>query len=225
MNMKGSRSGCSGRALATCWLPVSWGTTYVTVTELLPSGRPMFVATCESCRRRSGWCSLPAPGRRCREVEAAGEPSGCGPRYSRSFNFGIFFPLLIVAVYRLPGGVAAAVGGLQPLTRRALSWLSAARRARGLASRHRRDAAVGVALVVVRPGAGIEPLGPRGGRRQRVVRGRRRADEAVPRADEPVVGDRLAAARRRRGTRAARPRRRRMAAPAHGTRTWSGSPT
>ena len=30
------------------------------------------------------------------------------------FNFGFFFPLLVVAVYRLPGGVAAA-GGAAPL--------------------------------------------------------------------------------------------------------------
>ena len=46
---------------------------------------------------------------------APAAPSGGAPRCSALFNFGIFFPLLVVAVQRLPGGVAAAVGGLQPL--------------------------------------------------------------------------------------------------------------
>ena len=31
-------------ALLTVLAPVSWGTTYVTITELLPDGRPLLVA-------------------------------------------------------------------------------------------------------------------------------------------------------------------------------------
>ena len=48
-----------------------------------------------------------------------------------AFNFAIFFPLLVVAVYRLPGGVAAAVGGLQPLLGRAALVAGDAARDRG----------------------------------------------------------------------------------------------
>jgi probable blue pigment (indigoidine) exporter len=75
------------------------------------------------------------------------------------FNFGLFFPLLVVAVYRLPGGVAAAVGGLQPLLVAGVAWLVTGRRP------HARELAVGVAavlgvaLVVLRPGAHVDAVG------------------------------------------------------------------
>ena len=75
------------------------------------------------------------------------------------FNFGIFFPLLSVAVYRLPGGVASAVGGLQPLFVATLS--------RPLAGNVPRQwdlvvgsvAAIGVCLVAIHPGADLDPVG------------------------------------------------------------------
>ena len=74
-------------------------------------------------------------------------------------NFGLFFPLLVVAVYRLPGGVAAAAGGLQPLLVAGLSGLLIGRRP------PRRElvvgvvAMLGVGLIVVRPGADIDAVG------------------------------------------------------------------
>ena len=73
-------------------------------------------------------------------------------------NFGLFFPLLIVAVYRLPGGVAATAGGLQPLFVAGLSWLLVGRRpprqlVLGVV------AMLGVGLIVVRPGADIDAVG------------------------------------------------------------------
>ncbi|HUF98173.1 MAG TPA: EamA family transporter, partial [Ilumatobacter sp.] len=74
-------------------------------------------------------------------------------------NFAVFFPLLVVAIYRLPGGVAASAGGVQPLLVAALSA------ALGVSVPRRRDlvvgiiAAIGVALVVVRPGASVDPVG------------------------------------------------------------------
>ena len=33
----------------TVLAPIVWGTTYVTVTELLPPGRPLLVAAARSC--------------------------------------------------------------------------------------------------------------------------------------------------------------------------------
>jgi probable blue pigment (indigoidine) exporter len=139
----------------TMLAPVSWGTTYVVVTELLPAGRPMFVAAM-------------------RVVPAGVMLVGAGAFVSRwrprgaewwrtgllaVFNFGLFFPLLIVAVYRLPGGVAAAVGGFQPLLVAALSWLVSDRRPRLLEVVVGAVAALGVALVVIRPGAGVDTVG------------------------------------------------------------------
>jgi probable blue pigment (indigoidine) exporter len=76
-----------------------------------------------------------------------------------TFNFGLFFPLLAVAVYRLPGGVAAAVGGLQPLLVAGLTWLLAGRRPRRVDVAVGVAAAFGVALVVLRPGADLDPIG------------------------------------------------------------------
>ena len=79
----------------------------------------------------------------------------------RLFNFGVFFPLLVVAVYRLPGGVAAAVGGLQPLLVVALTAGCSPASARPSTSPWVSWPQSGVALVVLRPGA--EP----GSRRRR----------------------------------------------------------
>jgi probable blue pigment (indigoidine) exporter len=135
--------------------PISWGTTYVTVTELLPAGRPLLVAAGRVVPagailalygwRRSRW-----------------RPRGAELRSTcilALFNFGIFFPLLIVAVYRLPGGVAAAVGGVQPLLVAMLTWILSRRAPRLVDVLAGVAAAAGVGLVVVRPGAGIDPVG------------------------------------------------------------------
>jgi len=75
------------------------------------------------------------------------------------FNFGLFFPLLAVAVYRLPGGVAAAAGGIQPLLVATLTWLVTRRPPRPRDLAIGAVAALGVALVVVRPHADIDPVG------------------------------------------------------------------
>jgi probable blue pigment (indigoidine) exporter len=142
-------------ALTTAVAPVSWGTTYVTITELLPDGRPLFVALVRVAPAGVVLLVLGALiARRRPQIGSWGRTIALG-----LCNFGIFFPLLFVAVYRLPGGVAAAVGGLQPLLVLALTRVVAGERPR------RRDlvlamvAVIGVALVVVRPGADIDPLG------------------------------------------------------------------
>lgn len=142
-------------ALVTLLAPVSWGTTYVAITEMLPDGRPLLVA--------------------CLRVLPAGLAlAGYGlvvqrwrPRRSEwlrigvlaLLNFGFFFPLLILAIYRLPGGVAASVGGIQPLLVAGISFLvrrePIARRSTAIGV----FAALGVGLVVVRPGAVVDWLG------------------------------------------------------------------
>lgn len=75
------------------------------------------------------------------------------------FNCGIFFPLLIVSVYRLPGGVAAAVGGLQPLLVGLLTWLLNRARPRPRDLAVGSVAALGVGLIVLRPAAGLDSVG------------------------------------------------------------------
>jgi probable blue pigment (indigoidine) exporter len=142
-------------ALTTVLAPISWGTTYVTVTELLPAGRPLFVA---AMRVLPAGVVLVLAGR----LVSRWRPRGREWWHTltlATFNFGLFFPLLVVAVYRLPGGVAAAAGGLQPLLVAALTGWSTRRRPRRLDIVIGAIAATGVALVVVRPGAGIDPVG------------------------------------------------------------------
>lgn len=142
-------------ALRTALAPIWWGTTYVVVAELLPAGRPMFVAAVRVIPAglllaaiglvRSGWRPHGVEWGRTAALGAA--------------NFGIFFPLLFVAVYRLPGGVAAAAGGLQPLLVLLITWAAVGDRPRRSSVAVGAVAALGVALVVVRPGAGIDPIG------------------------------------------------------------------
>ena len=66
-------------------------------------------------------------------------------------NIGAFFPLLFISAYRLPGGLAAVVGSLQPLIIAALTatlgWRQPPRRQVALAV-----GAAGV-LIILRPGA------------------------------------------------------------------------
>lgn len=142
-------------ALLTLTAPISWGTTYVAVTELLPPDRPLLVA---ALRVLPAGIALAAYG----AVRGRWRPRGQQWAHLlvlAVFNFALFFPLLIAAIYRLPGGVAASVGGVQPLLVALASTLIRHERPR------RRDlgigvvAAIGVALVVVRPGGGIDPVG------------------------------------------------------------------
>jgi probable blue pigment (indigoidine) exporter len=140
---------------ATVLAPIAWGTTYVAITELLPDGRPLLVATMRVVP--AGLVLLIAGA-----LASRWRPRG--PEWWRTgmlavFNFGIFVPLLVAAVYRLPGGVAAAVGGLQPLLVAALSWLVTGRRPRALDLAVGLAAALGVGLVVIRPGADFDPVG------------------------------------------------------------------
>ena len=142
-------------AAMTVFAPVAWGTTYVTVTELFPPDRPLFVAT---ARVLPAGLVLLAVG----AVVSRWRPRGSEWRRAATlalFNFGLFFPLLSVAVYRLPGGVAAAVGGLQPLLVAGLSRLLTGRRAGARELVVGLAAATGVALVVIRPGAQIDAVG------------------------------------------------------------------
>jgi probable blue pigment (indigoidine) exporter len=151
--------------MKTVLAPIAWGTTYITVTELFPPERPLFVATTRVLP--AGLALLGAAAiaaRRRGQTHGAGITRPRGPDWRRCallalFNFGLFFPLLAVAVYRLPGGVAAAVGGLQPLLVTGLSWPLAGRRPRARETAIGVLAVLGVALVVLRPGAGFDPVG------------------------------------------------------------------
>lgn len=155
MNMKRLMSGDVWTAVVTLLAPIAWGSTYVVITEFLPDGRPILVAV---VRVVPAGLVLVVIGL----VVSLWRPRGVEwwqTGVLALFNFGIFFPLLIAAVYRLPGGVAAAVGGLQPLLVGGLSWLVGGHRPRPVDVAVGFVAAVGVALVVLGPDANFDPVG------------------------------------------------------------------
>lgn len=139
----------------TLLAPISWGTTYITITEFLPPDRPLTVAAARVLpagmllalfgMARSRWL-----------------PRGRGLRNTAIvalFNFALFFPLLIIAIYRMPGGVAAAIGGVQPLFVATLTWAVTKSRPRPRDLVIGAAAAVGVTLIVGRPGAHFDAVG------------------------------------------------------------------
>lgn len=94
-------------AALTALAPAAFGTVYVATALLLPPDRPLLasamralpaglliLAFTRTLPRGSWWWKATA---------------------LAMLNIGAFFPLLFVAAYRLPGGLAATIGALQPL--------------------------------------------------------------------------------------------------------------
>ncbi|GAA1122689.1 EamA family transporter [Kribbella jejuensis] len=91
----------------TAIAPMFWGTTYLVTTELLPPHRPLLAALLRA---------LPAG----LLLVAITRVLPHGSWWWRALvlgtlNIGAFNALLFVGAYRLPGGVAATVGAIQPL--------------------------------------------------------------------------------------------------------------
>ena len=153
--MEGEPTSLGKISAFTILAPLAWGSTYVTITQLLPAGRPLLIALMRVVP--AGLVLLGVGSLRFRW-----RPHGAEwwqTTLLALFNFGLFFPLLAAAVYRLPGGVAAAFGGLQPLFVASLSWLISKKRPRSFTLLVSCVAAVGVSMVVLRPGAHFDVVG------------------------------------------------------------------
>ncbi|MFG2057651.1 EamA family transporter [Micromonospora sp. NPDC048930] len=137
--------------LLTAAAPVTWGTTYLVTAELLPAGQPLWSGVLRALP--AGLLLLALTRRR---------PHGgwwWRAAVLGALNIGAFFPLLFVAAYRLPGGTAAVLGAAQPLLVAALGAAVLGDRPGRPALLAALAAPLGVALVVLRPGAGLDPLG------------------------------------------------------------------
>jgi probable blue pigment (indigoidine) exporter len=73
-----------------------------------------------------------------------------------TLNIGDFFPLLFVAAFRLPGGVAATLGAVQPLIAADLPSVVLGERLRSVTVIAGVVGIVGVALLVLRAGAELD---------------------------------------------------------------------
>jgi probable blue pigment (indigoidine) exporter len=135
----------------TALTPMVWGTTYIVATEFLPEGRPMLAATVRALPVGLAFV-----------LWSPKLPTGIW--WVRSailgiLNIGAFFALLFVAAFRLPGGVAATAGAVQPLVAAGIAAvvLHEAFTRRTLVAGAAGIA--GVAMLVLGPEAALDPIG------------------------------------------------------------------
>lgn len=138
-------------ALLAASAPAVWGSTYIVTSELLPPGYPLTDAVLRALP--AGLILLLAT-RQLPPRRWLGRLALLG-----ALNFAIFWAALFVAAYRLPGGVAATLGAIQPLI-----VLVLARVALGTPLTLRKIGAAsagiaGVGLLVLGPGATLDPIG------------------------------------------------------------------
>ncbi|WP_142850426.1 DMT family transporter [Telmatospirillum sp. J64-1] len=137
--------------LLTAIAPAVWGSTYIVTTEFLSDYSPMTVAM---------FRALPAGLLLLLIVRQL--PAGIW--WLRIFilgalNFSIFWSMLFVSAYRLPGGVAATVGAVQPLIVIFLAAAMLGNTIRTVSVLAAMIGLTGVALLVLTPQAALDPVG------------------------------------------------------------------
>lgn len=137
--------------LLTAIAPAIWGSTYFVTTEFLPQGYPMTIAMLRALP--AGLILLLLV----REL-----PKGIW--WPRAFllgalNFSFFWAMLFVAAYRLPGGVAATVGAIQPLIVIFLARGLLGAPVKALSIVAALAGMAGVALLLLTPRAALDPIG------------------------------------------------------------------
>ncbi len=137
--------------LLTALAPAIWGSTYIVTSELLPPDRPFTAALIRTLPAgllllllirqlpaRRHWWRLLVLG---------------------ALNIGVFQALLFVAAYRLPGGLAAVLGAIQPLLVMLLAW-AVDGRSPALATLGAAVAGLfGMAVLLLSPQTLFEPVG------------------------------------------------------------------
>ncbi|EPI2106184.1 EamA family transporter, partial [Providencia rettgeri] len=131
--------------------PIVWGSTYLVTTEMLPAGIPLTLAVLRA---------LPAGLLLILVLRKLPE----GIWWLRVvvlgvLNFSLFWWLLFIAAYRLPGGVAATVGAVQPLIVLFLSRWLLNNRLSAVSIMASIAGVFGVAILLLTPNAALDPLG------------------------------------------------------------------
>lgn len=135
----------------TALAPIFWGTTYAVATEFLPPGHPLLVASLRSLP--IGFLLI---------VGLRKLPQGIWwwrILLLSALNIGIFQALLFIAAYRLPGGVAATTGAIQPLLVVLFSWLVLSEKPAKLSVMAAIIGFIGVGLLVLGPSARLDYMG------------------------------------------------------------------
>jgi probable blue pigment (indigoidine) exporter len=131
--------------------PAAWGTTYIVTEQFLPPDRPLFAATVRALP--VGLVLLALRRRLPRGIWwwRAAALGVC--------NIGLFFPLIFLAAYHLPGGLAATVQAASPLAVMALALPIIRERPGAIRIGAALVGLVGVALLVLRSPGAVDPLG------------------------------------------------------------------
>ncbi len=140
-----------GDILLTALAPLIWGSTYIVTSELLPPDRPFTAALIRV---------LPAGLLLLLLMRRLPARRDCGRVLILSaLNIGVFQALLFVAAYRLPGGLAAVVGAIQPLLVMGLAWGVEGRRPARLALLASVLGVAGMGVLLLSPRTVWEPVG------------------------------------------------------------------
>ena len=135
----------------TALAPIIWGSSYIVTTEMLPDGFPLTVALLRA---------LPA-GLILLLVVRQLPPAGWRTRVFilGALNFAVFWSMLFVAAYRLPGGVAATLGAIQPLLVLFLARFALGSGITILGVVAAISGLIGVAMLVLGPTSSLDPIG------------------------------------------------------------------
>lgn len=137
--------------LLTALAPAIWGSTYLVTTELLPTGTPLTLAMLRA---------LPAGLLLLLIVRELPHGMWWGKvLVLGALNFSLFWWLLFESAYRLPGGVAATAGAVQPLIVLLLARGLLGTPLRGLAVLAALAGLGGVAILVLTPDAALDLWG------------------------------------------------------------------
>lgn len=135
----------------TALAPITWGSGYYVTETYLPPDRPLFGALVRALP--FGLLLLAF-----RPQLPRGEWWGRALLLG-TLNVGAFFVLIFVAAYRLPGGLAATLTATAPVMMMLLAWGLVRERPRAASLIGAAVGFTGVALLVLRGGAVVDPIG------------------------------------------------------------------
>jgi len=137
--------------LLTALAPAIWGSTYLVTTQFLPPDRPFTAAL---IRVLPAGILLLLLTRRFPAYRDAGRLL-----ILSALNIGVFQALLFIAAYRLPGGLAAVIGAIQPLLVMVLAWTVDHRAPRQITLWAALAGLFGMAILLLSPQTVFEPVG------------------------------------------------------------------
>ncbi|WP_433523976.1 EamA family transporter [Nocardia pseudovaccinii] len=146
-----ARDSYAGTLALAALAPIAWGSTYAVTTEFLPPDRPLFTGL---MRALPAGLALLAVTRVLPRGVWLGRAAALGV-----LNIGAFFPLLFLAAYRLPGGVAGVLGAVAPMFALAFATVVLAEKPNGRKVIAGLIGVFGVALVVLRANAQLDTVG------------------------------------------------------------------